>query len=222
MRVAVFDLDGTLADTAGDLIGAINTVAAEEGLARLDPAAERAVAGQGGRALLRRALALSGREPDEALVERLLPGFLETYAGRIARETRLFPGAEAALDRLAAEGWTLAVCTNKPEALALSLLSALGARDRFAAVTGADTLPVRKPDPRHFAETVRRAGGASGRAVLIGDTVTDRETARRAGAPCVLVSFGYADRPLAELAPEAVLDDYAALPALLSALIPAA
>ncbi len=215
MRVAVFDLDGTLADTAADLIGAANAVCAPEGLALLDPAAERVVAGQGGRALVARALALSGRAPDAALVERLIPPFLEAYAARIAQETRLFPGCAAALDALAAEGWRIAVCTNKPQALAERLLAALGETPRFAAVVGAGRLPTSKPDPAPFRESVRLAGGAAGRAVMIGDTRTDLLTARAAGAPCAIARFGYADGPLEA---DGFFDAYAALPALLARL----
>ena len=219
MKTAVFDLDGTLADTAGDLIGALNAVARAEGWPGLDPVTDRAVAGQGGRALLRRAMAAAGAPEDPARVERLLPAFLAAYEARIAAETRLFPGTEAALGALAAAGWRLAICSNKPEALALGLLDALGVRRRFAAILGADTLPVRKPDPRAFHETVARAGGAPGRAVMIGDTATDRETARRAGAPCILVGFGYAAEPLSMLAPEAAAARMADIPALAESLL---
>jgi phosphoglycolate phosphatase len=217
----VFDLDGTLADTAPDLIAAINEVGGPAGLPPLDPVADRIVAGQGGRAMLALALARAGRGADATLAERLLPAFIDAYAARIAQETRLFPGVEPALDTLAAEGWRLAVCTNKPEALALRLLDALGARARFAAVVGAGALAPRKPDPTPFHESVRRAGGAPGRAVMVGDTATDRETARRAGAPCVLVAFGYGDGPPEALCAEAVAADFSAIPPLLRRLAPA-
>ena len=220
MRTAVFDLDGTLADTAADLIAAANAACALEGLPPLDPAAERAVAGHGGRAMIRRAMALAGRPEDAGLVERLVPPFLAAYEARIAEETRLFPGAEAALDALAAAGWRLALCTNKPERLALLLLDALGARDRFGGIVGADTLPVRKPDPRPFSESVRRAGGHPGAAVMIGDTDTDRDTARNAGAPCVLMAYGYSGGAPERLAPYAVAPSLAALPAILDRALP--
>ncbi len=207
MRTVVFDLDGTLADTAPDLIGATNAVCAAQGWPALDPRAERRVAGQGGRALLHRAMALAGAAPDEARVEVLLPEFLDRYEARIAQETRLFPNALETLEALACDGWRLAVCTNKPGRLAALLLDALNVSNRFAVMLGADALPVRKPDPEHLRETVRRAGGDLRRAVLVGDTLTDRQTARAAGAPCILCSFGYAAQPLAELAAEAVIDD---------------
>lgn len=216
MRVAVFDLDGTLADTAEDLIAAANGALAEAGLgARLDPVADRAVAFAGGRAMLRAGGA------SEAAVAELYPRLLELYRGGIDRHTRLYPGVEAALTRLTAAGWTLAVCTNKPEDLAELLLRRLGLRDRFKALLGADTLAVRKPDPLHLWETISRAGGGRERAVLVGDTVTDRDAARAAGVPCVLVTFGPEGRAVERMAPEALLEGYADLPDLLERMIPA-
>jgi len=221
MRVAVFDLDGTLADTAADLIAAANAALAEAGLGRpLDPARDAATAFAGGRAMLRQGLAGAPGGVDPAAVERLYPRLLARYAERIAVETRLYDGAETALDRLAAGGWGLAVCTNKPEGLAVSLLAALGIGGRFRAVIGADTLAFRKPDPRHLVETILRAGGARERAVLVGDTVNDREAARGAGVPCVLVGFGPEGAGAAALAPEAMLAHYDELPALLERLVP--
>lgn len=219
MRVAVFDLDGALADTAADLIGALNDLAArEDGMAPI-PLEERVTAGRGGRALIRRGMEAAGATVDEARVDALFPLYLELYEARIDRDSRLFPGAEACLEALAADGWRLGVCTNKPERLARLLLEALGVAGRFQAILGADTLPVRKPDPLHLVETIARAGGARERAFLLGDTRTDRECARRAGTPCVLVAHGYADVPLSELAPEAVIERFDELPALAPRLI---
>jgi phosphoglycolate phosphatase len=218
MRAAVFDLDGTLADTAPDLIGAANAIARAQGWPPLDPDADRVAAGHGGRALIRRAMAGAGLD-DTARAEALYPAFLDVYRARIADETRLFPGAIDCLDALAAEGWRLGVCTNKPEALARLLLERLGVADRFGALVGADTLPVRKPDPATLAETVARLGARRDRAVLVGDTATDRETARRAGAPCILVRFGYAAEPPEALAPEAVADALSEVAALAAALV---
>jgi phosphoglycolate phosphatase len=219
MKTAVFDLDGTLADTAADLILAANDTAAAFGWAALDPALDRALAGRGGRALLSETRARAGLAPDPAAVESAVPPFLASYEAVIARETRLFPNALACLDALAAEGWRLGVCTNKPERLARILLDALGVGERFGALIGADTLPVRKPDPLALTETVRRLGGAPSLTVLVGDTVTDRETARRAGAPCILCRFGYAIEPLDRLAAEGEIDDLAEVPALAARLI---
>jgi phosphoglycolate phosphatase len=220
MRTAVFDLDGTLADTAVDLIAAANATLAEAGHgAPLDPVGDRATAFAGGRAMLRAGLGRAGA--DEAEAEALYPRLLDRYAAALAVETRLYDGAEAALDRLAADGWQLAVCTNKPERLARLLLEALGVAGRFAALLGADSLPWKKPDPRHLVETIARAGGEASRAALVGDTVSDREAARAAGIPCVLVGFGPEGGAVAALAPEAVVADFAELPAVLGRLVPA-
>lgn len=220
-RVAVFDLDGTLADTSADLIAAANATFAEAGRpGPLDPLADRALAFAGGRAMLREGFARLDGAAEPAQVDRLYPRLLALYGQGLRVETELYEGAEAALRSLGATGWTLAVCTNKPHALAARLLEALGLGGRFAALLGADSLDVRKPDPRHLLETVVRAGGRAGRAVLVGDTATDREAARGAGMPCVLVGFGPEGAAVARLEPEAVLEHYDALPALLDRLLP--
>jgi phosphoglycolate phosphatase len=220
MRVAIFDLDGTLADTSADLIAAANGALAAAGLGTpLDPARDRSLAFAGGRAMLREGLARRDAQ-DEAEVDRLYPRLLEIYAGKLAVHTRTYEGAEAALERLAADGWRLGICTNKPERLAILLLEALGIRERFAAVLGADTLHVRKPDPLHFTETARRIGADPLRSVMIGDTLTDLTTARRAGVPCVLTGFGFAAEPMDELAPDAVVAHFDELPAVLERLSP--
>ena len=166
MRVAIFDLDGTLADTSGDLIAAANAALAEAGLsAALDADRDRIIAFQGGRAMLRAGFAAL-REPwTEADVDRLYPRLLAFYGDAIAVQTRLYDGVEAALGRLADAGWGLGVCTNKPAGLAEELLQRLGVRQRFAAMLGADSLPVRKPDPRHLLETIARVEGTPDRAV---------------------------------------------------------
>ena len=225
MRGAIFDLDGTLADTAGDLLSAANAVLGPEGLPLLDPVADKSYAGRGGRSMIRRSLVLAGRPedgPEEvALADRLYAPLLEAYRGCLADQTRLFDGVFACLDTLEAAGWRLGVCTNKPEALAVPLLEQLDVAHRFGAILGADTLPVRKPDPEHFHETCRRIGAVSARSVMIGDTWNDLETARNAGVPCVLTAFGFAAEPLDVLAPEAVAHHYDEIPRLLEALSPA-
>lgn len=221
MRVAIFDLDGTLADTSADLIASANAALAEAGLGGpLDAAADRAIAFAGGRAMLREGLARA-RVAEPALVDRLYPRLLEHYGAAIAVHTRVYDGAEAALGRLAAAGWKLGICTNKPERLALLLIEELGLAGHFGALLGADSLAVRKPDPRHLLETIARVGGTRERAVLVGDTVTDRDTARAAGVPCVLVGFGPEGDAVAGLAPEAVVAHYDELPDLLERLVPA-
>jgi phosphoglycolate phosphatase len=221
MRTAIFDLDGTLADTSGDLIAAANATLGEAGVGlALARETDRLTALRGGRAMLRLGLGRAGAV-DEAVVDALYPRLLAHYAGAIDRETRLYDGVEAALAALEAAGWVLGVCTNKPQALAEVLLARLGVAARFRAVLGADALPVRKPDPRHLTETILRAGGVAARAVLVGDTATDREAALAAGVPCVLVSFGPEGEGVAALEPAAVLARFADLPGLLETLVPA-
>jgi phosphoglycolate phosphatase len=205
--VVAFDLDGTLADTAPDLAAALNHTLGKLGRPAVDPEAVRHLVGHGARALLRRAL------NDEELVERGLPIYLDYYAANICVGTRRYPALEPTMDDLARRGTKLAICTNKPERLTLLLVDALGWTGRFAAIIGADTLPVRKPDPRPLREAIARAGG--GRAAFVGDSITDAETARAAAIPFVAVSFGFSDRPARELGADAVIDDYAELvPAL--------
>lgn len=224
MRGAIFDLDGTLADTAEDLLAAANVALAPYGLPALVLEEDRAHAGRGGRSMILRALERAGVAADdpeaEALVRRVYPELLVAYERDIARRTRLFDGVEACLDALEAAGWRLGVCTNKPERLAHRLLGELGVMDRFGAVLGADSLPVRKPDPEHFRETARRVGADPARSVMLGDTATDRETARAAGVPCVLVSFGFAAEPLEVLAPDATAGCWSEVAALLEGLSP--
>ncbi len=218
----IFDLDGTLADTSGDLIAAANACFAGLGQgAMLEPEADRAVAFAGGRAMLGlgfRRLGLAGAALEEA-VAREFPRLLAYYARNIDRHTRLYPGAVAAFEDLRAQGYALGICTNKPEGLAEELLKRLGVRGLFASLIGADTLAVKKPDPEPLRAAVRGAGGDMGRALLVGDTVTDRETARAAGLPCLLVAFGPEGRAVERLAPEGLLKDYAGLGAAVRALI---
>ncbi len=164
--VVAFDLDGTLADTAPDLAGGLNHALVALGRPTIAPASVRHLIGHGARALLRRGLAASG-ESTEALVEQGFPIFLEHYAAHICDGTTLFPGIEEALADAERAGAAVAVCTNKQEALTMKLLAALGWSDRFAAIVGGDTLPVRKPDPAPLVEAIARAGG--GRGVLVGD-----------------------------------------------------
>lgn len=209
MRTVVFDLDGTLADTSGDLIAAANACFHKLGVRDLlDPVADAGVALRGGRAMLTLGMDRLGRAEDAAEIERQYPILLEAYAEAIDVHTTLYPGAMAAVEGLSMAGYRVAICTNKPERLARLLMQRLGVLDAFAALTGADTLAVRKPDPEHLRETVRRAGGDPVRSLLVGDTATDRDTARAAGVPSVLVGFGPNGGAVAELAPEAVIGHY--------------
>jgi phosphoglycolate phosphatase len=157
---------------------------------------------------------------DEAQIDAGYPVLLQAYAQAICVHTTLYPGAMAAVERLRTAGHPVGICTNKPSGLAEALMRELGVRDAFGALVGADTLPVRKPDPAPLVEAVARSGGALGRSVLIGDTVTDRETARAAGRPCALVTFGPTGRAVADLEPEALIDHYDGLDAVIDRLIP--
>jgi phosphoglycolate phosphatase len=206
--VVVFDLDGTLADTAPDLAAALNHVLGELGRPGVPPESVRHLIGHGGRALLRRGLEATG-EVSETLVELGYPLFLDHYGAHICDGTAAYPGLEEALDEIARSGSSIAVCTNKAEALTLKLLAALGWERRFAAVVGGDSLPVRKPDPAPLVEAIARAGG--GRAAFVGDSIVDAETARAAGIRFVAVSFGFSDRSVAELGADAIVDSYGEL-----------
>jgi phosphoglycolate phosphatase len=221
MRCVIFDLDGTLADTAGDLIAAANAALAAMGHApQLIMGHDDGTALRGGRAMLRLAVDRLGIAEGEGLVEAGYPLLLEAYGAEIDRHTTLYPGAMEAVARLKSAGVAVGICTNKPEGLADTLLTRLGIRQEFAALVGADTLPVRKPDPAPFLAAVARTGGARDRSILIGDTVTDRETARAAGRPCALVTFGPVGLGVADLAPEALIDHYDRLDVVVDRLIP--
>ncbi len=220
MRTVIFDLDGTLADTSGDLIAAANVCFREMGAGDLlDPVRDAGTALRGGRAMLRLGLSRLDRADEEATTDRYYPVLLEAYADAIDVHTRLYPRAMEAVEALKASGIGVGICTNKPEGLAETLMQRLGVREAFGSLVGADTLTVRKPDPEPLFEAARRAGGHPERCILIGDSDTDRNTARAAGVPCVLVTFGPAGGDMAALEPEALMDDYADLPALAARLL---
>ena len=215
MRTVIFDLDGTLADTSGDLIAAGNAAMAAMGyVPQLERGRDDPTALRGGRAMLSLSLERLGHDAPEAEVDRGYPILLEAYGQAIDVHTVMYPGAVAAVETLLAEGSRVGVCTNKPEGLADTLLTRLGVRGLFGSLIGADTLPTRKPDPAPFVAAVDRAGGAVARSLLVGDTMNDRETARAAGVPSVLVTFGPLGAGVADLRPEALLDRYQDMPAL--------
>ncbi|ETX29456.1 HAD-IA family hydrolase [Roseivivax isoporae] len=219
MRTVIFDLDGTLADTSGDLIAAANVCFSQMGAgAMLHPDTDAPTALRGGRAMLRLGLSRMGGI-DEAEVDRWYPVLLEAYGAAIDVHTRLYPGVVEAVDLLVSGGTRVGICTNKPEGLAETLLTRLGVRDLFGSLVGADTLPVRKPDPAPFRAAVERAGGAVDASLLVGDTETDRETARAAGVPCILVRFGPEGAGVARLEPEATMGHFAELPDLAARLL---
>ncbi|MGC1505153.1 MAG: HAD-IA family hydrolase [Sulfitobacter sp.] len=209
MKTVVFDLDGTLADTSGDLIAAANACFRDMGAGDLlDIGRDAGTALRGGRAMLRLGMERLDRAGDEAMIDAYYPKLLAAYAQDIDTHTVLYDGAMAAVERLKGAGYFVAICTNKPEGLAHTLLTRLGVRDSFDAMLGADSLAVRKPDPEHLFETARRAGGDPAHCMLIGDTETDRKTATAAGVPCVLVTFGPAGGDMSALEPQALLHHY--------------
>ncbi len=217
----VFDLDGTLVDTAPDLIATLNTILRREGLPPVAFAAARNMVGGGARHMIESGLRAEGLTPVAAEVERMVGQFIEHYAAHIADRSRPFPGVEAALDELVRGGCRLAVCTNKLEWLSLRLLDALGLTARFAAICGADTFGVQKPDAAILHGTVARAGGRSDRSIMVGDAITDIAVARAAGIAVIAVDFGYSETPVAELAPDRIVSSFGRLPAAVFALLAA-
>jgi phosphoglycolate phosphatase len=215
----VFDLDGTLVDTAPDLIATLNTILGREGLPPVDFAAARNMVGGGARHMIERGLRAEGLSLVGAEVERMVGQFIAHYAAHIADRSRPFPGVEDALDELVRGGCRLAVCTNKLEWLALKLLGALGLTGRFAAICGADTFGVQKPDAAILHGTVARAGGGSDRAIMVGDAITDIAVARAAGIAVIAVDFGYSETPVAALAPDRIVSSFDQLPAAVFALL---
>ncbi|GGK40002.1 phosphoglycolate phosphatase [Salinarimonas ramus] len=218
--LVVFDLDGTLADTAQDLIAILNDLLAQDGLPGMPMEQAGSLIGAGARALISRGFASAGRELAPERLETLFETFLARYADEICTHTRLYPGVEATLDRLDAEGYAYAICTNKPERHSLLLMDALGMTKRFAAICGRETFPFCKPDPRHLTETIARAGGDPARALMVGDSITDIATAKAAGIPVIAVPFGYTDVPVAELEPDLVVTHFDAMPEAILRLMP--
>lgn len=218
MFTIVFDLDGTLVDTAPDLIGTLNFTLKKNDLPEVPYDAARPMIGGGARGMIEQALVLEGRPAAPPDVDALYAPFVAYYAEHIADRSRPFPGVESVLDRLAAAGYVLAVCTNKLEWLSKKLMDALSLSGRFAAICGQDTFGMQKPDPQIFRDTVMRAGGDPTRAIMVGNSITDIRTARAAKVPIVAVDFGYTDVPIAELGPDRVISSYAELPAAIAAL----
>lgn len=209
----VFDLDGTLVDTAPDLIETLNVVFAREGLPAVDYAVARNMIGGGARRMIESGLKFAARPPDNRALDRMFHDFIAYYAAHVADRSRPFPGLEKALDRLAAQGCRFAVCTNKLEGLSRLLLDALGLTGRFEAICGQDTFRIQKPDPEILRRTIEAAGGETRYAIMVGDSGTDIATARAAGIPVVAVDFGYSETPIAELGADRLIshfDDLAA------------
>jgi phosphoglycolate phosphatase len=214
----VFDLDGTLIDTAPDLIDTLNAVFAREGLPAIPYAKARKLIGGGARAMIVRGIEAEGRVLNPMQVERLFKDFIAYYAEHIADRSRPFPGLLEALDELASRGHHFAVCTNKLEELSVLLLRQLDLLNRFAVICGQDTFGIQKPDPDVLRRTIAAAGGQPDRAIMIGDSETDIRTAKAAGVPIVAVDFGYTEIPIAEFQPDRVISHFAELPRTVAAL----
>ena len=215
----VFDLDGTLVDTAPDLINALNYILVREGMPPVPLHSARTMIGAGARRLLERGLELDGRVIELEDINRLTADFIDYYAAHIADASRPFEGLEAALDDLAARGCRFAVCTNKLEWLSKLLLDRLGLSARFSAICGADTFGISKPDPAILRQTVARAGGELSSTVMVGDAGPDIGVARRAGVPVIGVTFGYTEVPIADLKPDLLIHHMKELPAAVANLI---
>ncbi len=206
--IVVFDLDGTLIDTAPDLLASLNHCLELSGLAPAEPGQFRSFVGMGGKVMIERAFAAQRRAFSEGELDRLLDAFLDHYGGNVPGESQPYPGVLDALDRFEEAGYLLAICTNKYEALSKALIKALDLEPRFAAICGQDTFAFRKPDPRHLTETISKAGGDPTRALMVGDSRTDIDTAKAAGIPVVAVDFGYTDRHVREFEPSHIISHF--------------
>ncbi len=219
----VFDLDGTLVDTAPDLLLTLNTVLGEAGRGTVDAPHLRPLVGKGARLLIEEGLRLTG-EPgeapsDEATVDRMLDDFLTLYEQNIDHLSRAFEGVEDVLEQLTEAGARLGVCTNKRERLSIKLLTSLGLIKYFPVVLGADSLAVRKPDPAHLTQTIAQLGGDETHAIMVGDSITDVKTARAAGIPVIVVDFGYTDVAPETLGGNVLVSHYREIPAAIAALL---
>jgi phosphoglycolate phosphatase len=215
----VYDLDGTLADTAGDLVATLNWLLGREGLAPMPVENAGSLVGAGARALIERGFAASGRTLEPQKLAALFGDFLAHYNAHIADLTQLYPGVETALAAFARAGWRQAVCTNKLEGSAKLLMNSLGVAERFAFICGQDTFGVGKPDPKPLLMTIAACGGASDRAIMVGDSATDIKTARAAGLPVIAVDYGYTDTPVDELGPDRVVSHFEQLAEACAALL---
>jgi phosphoglycolate phosphatase len=215
----VYDLDGTLADTAEDLVATLNWLLTRDGLAPLLVESTVSLLGAGARALIKRGFAASGKSLAPEAIERLFGDYLEYYNAHILVRTRLYPGVDKALAAFDHAGWRQAVCTNKIERSARLLIEKLGVADRFAFVCGQDTFGVGKPNAKPLLETIAASGGSRKRAIMVGDSGTDIKTARAARIPIIAVDFGYADTPVKELGPDRVISHFEELMAACDAVL---
>ncbi len=216
--VLLCDLDGTLVDSLPDLAAAVGELLEGEGRPGLTPEAVAAMVGDGVPKLIERALAATGGVPAEAALAALVARYLPIYEARMTELTRPYPGAIETLRALKAVGWRLAVCTNKPEAPSRAIVAGLGFEGLFEAVSGGDSLPVKKPDPGHLLGLLEVLGAAPGAAVMLGDSTNDVQAARAAGLPAIAIAHGYGGTPARELGADRVIESFAELPAALAAL----
>lgn len=207
----LFDLDGTLVDTAPDLLATMNMLLLREGRRALEPDLLRKLVGRGARNLIAESFKATGTPVEPERIEALYADFLKDYGSHVAAESRPYPGVVDALERLQAEGVRMGVLTNKPHAPSLQLLGELDLSRFFSTICGQGKYAWMKPDPRVFAQTLADLGG--GPAVMVGDSITDVETARGGGAPVILMSYGYTTEPASSLGADVVLDDFAEVPA---------
>ena len=216
--VLLCDLDGTLVDSLPDLAAAIAELLDQERRPGLTHDAVAAMVGDGVPKLIERALAATGGVPPEAELAALVARYMPIYEARLTELTRPYPGAIETLRALKAAGWRLAVCTNKPEAPSREIVARLGFAGLFEAVSGGDSLPIRKPDPGHVLGLLATLGAAPGAAVMLGDSANDVQAAQAAGLPAIAIAHGYGGTPARELGAEQVIESFAELPAALAAL----
>lgn len=209
--ILVFDLDGTFAHTAPDLLDSLNHCLSLADLPPADPANLMRYVGHGGKVMIERAMQARGRTVSTSELDRLMKGFIDHYEAGMPGKTQAFAGAVGVLDAFDGAGWIHAICTNKYEGMSKRLLAGMGYADRFMAICGQDTFAFKKPDPRHLTETIKMAGGDRDRAIMVGDSITDIDTAKAAGIPVIAVTFGYSDRPVHEYEPSVVIERFSDL-----------
>ncbi|HZL39127.1 MAG TPA: HAD family hydrolase [Pseudolabrys sp.] len=220
-RTIVFDLDGTLIDTAPDLVDTLNVVFAREGWPQVAYETARNLIGGGARAMIARGIEAEGVAVTPARLEQLFADFIAHYSEHIADRSRPFPGLTDVLDVLAADGCRFAVCTNKLERLSVRLLEQLNLAGRFTVICGQDTFGIQKPNPEVLRRTIEAAGGTLTQAIMIGDSETDIKTARAANVPVIAVDFGYSERPVSDFEPDRIISHFAQLRTAIAAILPA-
>lgn len=208
----IFDLDGTLAHTALDLLGTLNRITKPYDLKQIDMDQFGQIIGHGAKAMITRSFEINDKTLNDETLESLFQAFLADYSANIANETKLFDGVLEAMDHLEEIGYEFALCTNKTESMARLLLEELGVTQRFKSITGGDTFEFRKPDARHLMETARMAGHDISKAIMIGDSATDINAALNANIPSIAVTFGYSDAPIESLGASKIINHFKKLP----------